>query len=272
MSNRSLALLSLATLFYAACDSDAALPDASLRRDAAVSDGGGFLDGGSVDAAPLPVDAGSIDAGEPLCDVLVCDPREASASCRSGSCVLWSGAPSCEETAAGLLTTGMTCAGVGECASGLACFEAADGVGVCGQVCCPTDPTGCAVGSRCGGAGVLVDGTVTLWGRCLAVRSCDLLRPAATCEAREACYLLDSTRLTECRIAGVGGAGDACDVQEDCQAGFFCGGIAGARRCVRICSIREDNCPIEEGRCVAQAHTPDGVGLCTIDMTTMRRG
>jgi len=271
MSIRLLVPCVVAALVCVACDSGPEMLDGSLMRDAAVSDGGGgFLDAGSVDAALPASDAGSIDAGEPLCDALVCDPRESSASCGGSSCVLWSDAPSCDD-ATGLLTPGQPCAGVGECGPGLACFLDEAGEGVCGQVCCPTDAMGCAAGSSCAGAGVLVDGTPTLWGRCLGLRSCDLLRADVTCEAREGCYLIDSTRMTECRIAGTAAAGEACERQEQCQAGFFCGGIAAARRCVRLCSVSEEDCPIEEGRCVAQSHTPDGVGLCTVDMTTQMR-
>ncbi|MCB9592225.1 MAG: hypothetical protein H6719_05795 [Sandaracinaceae bacterium] len=95
-----------------------------------------------------------------------------------------------------------------------------------------------------------------------------MLRPEETCEPREGCYLIDTTMMTECRIAGTAAAGEPCEVQEDCRGGLYCGGIAAARRCVRLCDVRADNCPTAEGRCVAQTHTPDGVGLCTLDMMT----
>lgn len=270
MSTPWLVVCTSAALFVlVACDGDMGASDASLARDAAVSDGGGLLDAGFLvqDASPPPSDAGgSVDAGVPLCAAGGCDPRDTTA-CTGQVCLLSGAAPACESVMQGMLRAGMPCEASAECAPGLACFLD-EGEGVCGRVCCPTDGSACAVGSRCGGAGVLVDGTETSWGRCLAQRSCDVLRPSDTCEAREGCYLLESTGMTECRIAGTAGPGEACEFQEDCAAGFWCGGVAAARRCVRLCSVREDACPTEEGRCVAQTHTPDEVGLCTMDMTT----
>ena len=256
------------------CDSEPIGLDGSLMRDATVGDGGGFLDAGAAasDAGGPASDAGAIDAGAPLCDRRACDPRAAASSCIAGPCALWSTSPTCEATTPGTLTVGMPCADVQACGDGLACFlDEAGGTGLCGRICCPTDGAACAVGSSCGGSGVLVDGTETRWGRCLAIRSCNVLRPGEVCEPREGCYLIDGSRMTECRVAGAGGAGDGCEAQEDCQAGFFCGGIAAARRCVRLCSVVDDTCPATEGRCIAQSHTPDGVGLCTMDMTTFRR-
>ncbi|MCA9605508.1 MAG: hypothetical protein KC619_07925 [Myxococcales bacterium] len=269
MSTRAFVALAAATLV--ACGDPSLPPDGGLMRDAAVGDGGGLLDGGPIDAALPAADAGVVDAGEPLCDTAACDPREPGMGCASEDCLLWGTAPTCGDGTMGRLGAGMPCTAVGQCAPGLACFQ--DGsAGVCGRVCCPTDGAACAVGSRCGGSGVLVDGTDTLWGQCLSVRSCDLLR-ADSCEAREGCYLIDATMMTECRIAGAAGAGEACEVQEDCRAGFFCGGVLGARRCVRICDLRADDCPTAEGRCVAQSHTVafENVGLCTLDMMTAAR-
>lgn len=252
-------------------DADPTPIDASLMRDAAVEDGGGFLDAGTLDASPPARDAGpAADAGAPLCDVMECDPREPAVGCSTGACVLWSDDPACSSEMPGRLSAGMPCAEVGECGGGLACFLV-DGAGVCAPVCCPTEDTACAVGSRCGGSGVLVDGTETGWGRCVAQVSCELLAAETGCEPREACYLVDTTMMTECRLAGTAGAGESCAVQEDCQPGFFCGGIAAARRCVRLCRIAAGDCPTAEGRCIAQSHTPADIGLCTMDMTTFNR-
>jgi hypothetical protein len=127
-----------------------------------------------------------------------------------------------------------------------------------------------ASGAFCAGSGVLVDGSETSWGRCLPPRSCDVLHPERSCVAREGCYIVGADGSTECRVAGEGGAGAVCSEQEDCQSGFFCGGIGDNRRCVRICRIGSDDCPSEEGRCIAQAHSPDGTGFCTLDAMTAR--
>ena len=89
-------------------------------------------------------------------------------------------------------------------------------------------------------------------------------------EKGEGCYLIDASRMTECRIAGDGGPGASCSVQEDCEAGFFCGGLTASLQCIRLCGVMDDDCPSAEGRCVQQSHTPDGVGLCTMDATTAR--
>ncbi|MBX3270351.1 MAG: hypothetical protein KF729_08815 [Sandaracinaceae bacterium] len=268
MSNRALA--ALAALVLVACDGDPVPFDGGRVRDGSVGDGGGLLDAAAWDGAGPAADASAGDAGVSSCDALACDPRRPREGCAAGVCALWSDAPSCEDGSSGRLTGGASCEDVGDCVPGLACFQDAAGGGVCGRVCCPGDPAGCAVGSRCGGAGVLVDGTRTGWGTCLNVRSCDLLRPT-TCEDREGCYLIEATMTTECRIAGAAAAGEACDLQEDCAAGLFCGGIAAARRCVRFCDLRNDRCPPAEGRCVAQSHTIafEHVGLCTLDMTTV---
>lgn len=271
MSTR--ALVAFAALALVACDGDGDPLDGGLMRDAAVGDGGGILDAGALDAAVMAGDAGGFDAGLPLCDAVACDPRDPRTGCGGeDACVLWGEAPACEDATLARLGAGMPCVASGECQAGLACFlEGA--AGVCSRVCCPSDPMGCAVGSRCGGAGVLVEGTETGWGRCLAQRSCDLLRPTETCEPREGCYLIDTTMMTECRIAGSGAAGAPCELQEDCRAGFFCGGVAAARRCVRLCDLRADECPLDEGSCVAQSHTVafENVGLCTLDMMTANR-
>ncbi|HJL17477.1 MAG TPA: hypothetical protein RMH99_17540 [Sandaracinaceae bacterium LLY-WYZ-13_1] len=269
MSIRFLCALLLA-LLVAGCDTGMMdPPDAARLRDAAVVDGGGLLDAGPMvfdDAGPA-ADAGAADAGPPLCVIGVCDPRSAD-GCTEGSCVLWGADATCEPEA-GAGGPGSTCEAVGDCAAGLACFRRPGG-GVCGRICCPDDGSACIDGAICGGSGVLVDGSETSWGRCLPRRTCDLLEPAEACEAREGCYIVDAGGTTECRVAGSGGSGEACEMQEDCRAGFFCGGIGAAKRCVRICRIGAEDCPTEEGRCVAQAHTPEGIGLCSLDSSSAR--
>lgn len=229
--------------------------DAGFVRDAALIDGGEVL----LDAGGWArEDAGaSADGGRnPYCEIGACDPRVPD--CADGSCALWGEASSCEESA-GTYPADTPCEDVSDCAPGLACFATPEGGGVCGRICCPAEPDDCVGDAVCGGAGVLVDGTETRWGRCLPRRSCDVLAPEEACGEREACYIVDSSGATECRIAGSAGADEPCVVQQDCQSGFFCG---ATRRCVRICRLG-DECPPGEGRCVAQHHSPEGTGICT---------
>jgi hypothetical protein len=109
-----------------------------------------------------------------------------------------------------------------------------------------------------------VNGTRVSWGECGPPRPCDLFAPEDACAPREGCYLVDLEGRTECRVAGVAGPGEACDAQEDCRGGFFCAGL-GERACLRVCRIDADDCPAGEGRCIAQAHSPEGTGFCTED-------
>lgn len=250
-------------LTLAGCEVGRAHDDASIGRDAALADGGGLLDGGGNDAGAM-LDAG-IDASA-ACEAVSCDPTSPDGCAVGESCVLHGALSSCEASA-GSFGPGSPCVYVADCAPGLACFETRGG-GICGRICCPGDDT-CVEGASCGGSGILVDGTETSWGRCLPPRDCDVLRPEDDCEPREGCYIVDSAGNTECRVAGTGEAGAACSVQQDCSAGFFCGGI-GATHCVRICRLDGAPCPDDEGRCVAQAHSPAGTGLCTIDASTAR--
>ncbi|MEC7518725.1 MAG: hypothetical protein VYE22_02615 [Myxococcota bacterium] len=265
MSIRSM-ILGLSLLLGAVgCDEAPPGSDGGLTRDAALVDGGGLLDAGAPIGDATVRDAGlAADAGAPLCADAVCDPRSAD-GCAEGSCVLAGETASCE-LEAGSQSVGSECADTGACAPGLACFRDGDR-GVCGRICCPGDGSACGDGATCGGSGELIDGATTSWGRCLARRSCDVLSPESTCEPREGCYIVDGMGSTECRVAGTAGAGDDCEVQEDCQSGFFCGGV-GSRRCVRICEVGAGDCP--EGRCMAQAHSPSGTGFCTLDMMTAR--
>lgn len=254
--------LLLTSFVLAGCDASApATPDARVPRDAALLDGGPLLDGGAPHDSGAPI----TDAGASLCLVAACDPRSPD-GCDEGSCVLWTESSSCE-TSPGGYSAGTSCASTMDCAPGLACFLTPEG-GKCGRICCPGDE--CTDGAICAGSGVLVDGTESSWGRCLPPRSCDVLRPSESCESREGCYIVDAEGATQCRVAGTAGAGEACAAQEDCQSGFFCGGITGSRRCVRICRLGAGECPASEGRCVAQAHSPEGTGFCTLDATTAR--
>ncbi len=248
-------------VLLAGCDPGHGGPDGSVTRDAELADG-------------APFDAGALtDAGTALRDgswpwatcppTVPCDPRSAD-GCGAESCVLWSASSSCEPTT-GALGPGVSCDSVMGCAPGLACFRTREGTGVCGRICCAADEAGCTAGLSCGGSGVLVDGTATEWGRCLPLRSCDVLDPSTSCETREGCYIVDALGNTQCRLAGTGDAGDPCVEQEDCQSGFFCGGVATTRRCVRICRIGAEDCDSGE-RCVAQAHSPAGTGFCTAEM------
>jgi hypothetical protein len=263
---RAWGVLGLALLLVACDGGGSPGPDAEVPRDAALLDGGGLLDSG-LSPSDAAVDAG--DAAAPwACPAEVCDPRFPD-GCGEDVCVLWGEGASCE-VGAGSVSMGAGCETASDCAPGLACFRGRDGLGACGRICCPGDPLACADGSVCGGSGMLVDGTSVPWGQCLPPRRCSVLRPEETCEPREGCYLLDLEGTTECRVAGAGGTGDACMAQEDCQAGFFCGGITGARQCVRICRLGGEECPLEEGRCVAQAHSPEGTGFCTLDVTGSR--
>lgn len=261
MSNR---LIFALTLAIAGCSSGPDGADASAPRDAALADGGGLLDGGA-DAAGF-ADGGG-DAGGVVACAGACDPRMPGQCGDGESCVLAGESSSCEAMWTGSIGPEGPCMYATDCAPGLACFETPDG-GRCGRVCCPGDST-CIDGASCGGSGVLIDGTATPWGRCLPPRSCDVLAPEDSCEMREGCYIVDSAGNTECRFAGGGEAGAPCATQEDCRSGFFCGGIAETR-CVRICRIDGEPCPIDEGRCMAQAHSPEGTGFCTIDSTTAR--
>lgn len=270
MSIRLLVPLVALSLGAAGCDSGVPeIPDGARMRDAAVADGGGLLDAGATLDAAAPFDAPFDAGGSALCMVATCDPRLPATGCAVGQCSLHAADASCE-TEAGSLSAGAECTAASDCAPGLACFLA-EGRGVCGRVCCPADGEACVdEGATCGGSGVLIDGTETSWGRCLARRTCDVLEPERTCEAREGCYIVDRDGATECRVAGSGGPGDSCEVQEDCASGFFCGGFGPGKRCVRICRIGAGDCPTEEGRCVMQSQTPVGVGLCTLDSTSAR--
>jgi len=236
-----------------ACGDDDAAPvdagrrvDASIRLDASSGDAGS-ADGGSQDA-------GSRDAS--VACAASCDPVRGT-GCAVGACVLTGDAPSCAPLG-GSLTAGMPCEEPNQCAAGLACFRKRAG-GVCAPICCEAADT-CAEETRCGGTGILVDGTPTEFRECLAPRPCDVL-DATTCEMGEACYIVSSTGDTDCRRTGEASVGEACADQSECAAGLFCGGLFEGE-CVRICELGMP-CPGDEGTCRAYAQSPEGTGLCT---------
>ncbi len=261
----SLALALALAAAMAGCDGGPTVMDGGVIMDARVRDASGLLDGGVSEAGPALDASSRVDASVPRC-VSACDPRSGDGCGSAGRCVLSASEPTCVAMP-GALAPGSDCTDTTECAPGAACFEV-EGVGRCQRICCPGDESACDVEESCSGSGRLVDGAETEWGRCLPSRSCDVLDAAADCEAREGCYIVGSDGQTECRYAGAGGPGDPCVAQQDCGPGFFCGGVDPARRCRRICDARNDDCPIDEGRCVVQAHSPDGSGICTIDMAT----
>lgn len=253
------------TLALAGCDGGDGLGDGGTVRDASLRDADGLLDAGFVEAGPLPRDGGAgADAGALLCELGICDPRTGSGCSTGEQCVLVGAEPSCVTTP-GLLEPGVECVDNAECEPGSACFEV-DGVGRCAAVCCPGDDSECDGDSRCGGSGTLFDGTPTDWGQCVPRVECDVLEPSAECASREGCYIVDAEGATECRLAGVVDAGGTCYSQEECASGFFCGGLPPARTCRRICDLELDDCPPSEGSCVQQGHSPEGSGICTLDM------
>lgn len=248
-------------LLVLGCSTASPLEDGGLLRDAVVPDGGTADLGPDSDLGGLPP---TNDMGV-ACDVRVCDPREPS-GCGSVSCVLWSAMPACQ-TADGVSLAGEPCGDVMECAPGLACFleEGGEGAGVCGAVCCPSsdDDAVCLdEEERCGGSGVLVDGTPTAWGRCVSRRMCDVFAPEEVCAPREGCYIDEEALRTGCRLAGAAEIGDRCEVPEDCAPGLHCSGLT--RHCIRICRLEASDCAPGE-RCVAQAHSPPGTGFCAPD-------
>ncbi len=235
--------------------------DAPLPLDTALTEGGIIRDdvGSASDAARI--DAGS-DAGVLRC-TSDCDPRFDADGCVDDlRCTLAAEEPACSD-AFGASEAGEPCTSVDGCAPGLACFRASRSAGgVCGVICCPGDDAATCEGTaRCGGDGTLVDGTATAWGRCVVPRTCSVLSPELTCEAREGCYIVDGVGGTECRIAGTAEAGEACTVPEDCAAGLFCGGLA-TRTCLRVCSLTMTRACSSDERCVAQTYSPEGTGIC----------
>ena len=232
------------------------LPDSSVPYDGAASDSG-VADSGTSDA--------SADSGTALACGGRCDP--VVGLCPAGVCLLGTSGPRCAATG-GRGLPGSHCAALSDCATGLSCFLTRAG-GVCGSVCCPAENLGgagtCDADQRCGGTGVLVDGSSSAFRRCVGPRPCDVFTPDLVCDRGEGCYIVDAEGTTDCRVAGTASAGEACVDQNDCAPGFACSGLV-APSCVRICSLRPDGvpCPTGEGMCVAHAQSPPGTGLCSV--------
>jgi hypothetical protein len=249
-------------------DDDGPPPDDGGRRDALVVDGGPEPDG-SVASDGGGLD-GAVDAGFVGCSRGACDPSVGVCG-DAGVCVLDESAPRCVDVGMeGELGKGEACMTPDDCARGLACVMRRGG-GVCAALCCPDESATCGdLTERCAGTGTLVDGTPTDWWTCVGPRTCDVLEPDATCDPGEGCYIVSSSRDTDCRRAGALDVGDACVMQEDCGPGLFCLIGAPMPTCARICAIGATSgpraCPSGEGSCIAYAYSPDGTGICTPSM------
>lgn len=250
----------------AACGTDTGEPDAQVAdggdEDATLSDSAVRLDAiGADSAADSMIEAGP----PPACDRTVCDPVAGECS-GDRRCILSGGAVRCTSEP-GDKEAGARCESVDECAPGLACFRTLEG-GRCARVCCASDDAACDSGETCGGSNELVDGSQTNFGRCLAHRNCDVLDAFRRCESGEGCYIVSPEGETQCLRGGGATTGERCEAQEDCAPSYFCAGLA-ARTCVRICAIKNDSlpCPVDEGACVAYAHSPAGTGLCTLEQS-----
>ncbi len=261
---------SFVILAVASCTSTEMMgqPDAAIGRDAALQEGGvSPADAGFVSDATSAQDAsqGHGDAAI-ACMIGECDPRLIGGCADGGVCVLADRVAECVPSA-GTGFAGSHCADEMDCGPGLACFrESASGV--CARVCCPGeigvcgDPTDSE--AYCRADGVLASGIVTSWGRCTGLRSCDVLAPSLVCTGDEGCYIDIEPQRSVCRPAGTGDVGERCGAQSDCRPGFFCGGLA-AQTCIRICRLSDPrSCPTSEGRCVEQAYSPPGSGVCTL--------
>ena len=148
--------------FVLACagDDGAAPPPDAAGRDASVVDGA-LLDAATDAGVDAGADAGR-DARPPQPCPGPCDP--AFGVCADGSaCVLNDVEPMC--LPGGALEEDAPCFDNEDCAPGLACFLARAG-GVCRRVCCPRKEGDCLEGERCGGTGLLYDGTETAFRSC----------------------------------------------------------------------------------------------------------
>jgi hypothetical protein len=258
--------MAFAVVLAACGEPPVAGPDASFGRDAMLAEGGIRLDVSEYDGGEHDATV-EVDAESPvLCTTGACDPRDPVRSCAGrGVCVLRDRWPVCVMRV-GDLPEHAPCMASEECAPGHACFRGPDG-GVCARVCCPaSDSALCGTDTRCSADGTLSNGVVTSWGRCAPHTACDLFAPERSCAPREGCYIVYPRRETEpeteCLYAGSADVGDRCVEQNDCRPGLFCAGI-GSRSCVRICRLDEpESCPSDEGRCVAQAYSPRGTGVC----------
>lgn len=262
-SARALLLASLAAS-AAACASDT--PRSGPQVDAGAKDSGLIIFDAAVDSTAPTLDGGAHDLGAPLCVTTPCDPRLA-APCgpeSTNGCRLGADGPVCTGVL-GSAALGGECATSDDCAAGLDCFAALGGTGICGTPCCPGDDAACGLGGRCAATPMLVDGTVTSWGRCVQPRACDVLMRDAVCDPGEGCYITSSSGETDCRPAGTVEVGGACDGESACLPGLFCAGLM-ARACVRICALGDGGagvCPTAEGSCRAYPYSPAGTGICS---------
>jgi hypothetical protein len=255
-----------------ACSSDGTRPErdaGAMRRDATVVDGGDTLDAAqALESGTDAGDGGGVDAradAAATCEPKPCNPTDGSLCSSGKTCALFEGAPLCVSSVE-RREAGASCERSAECAPGLSCFREGEGdnTGVCGQVCCPADGSGCGSEQRCEGQAVLLDGSETQWGRCVEV-GCDILNPVESCGSGEACYIASSTGDTECMPVGSVEEGEPCQRQRDCAPGLSCAGLHSPT-CKRVCSLnpgREPQCRAGEGNCVAYAQSPEGTGLCT---------
>ncbi len=234
--------------------SDSGMPNTVVPA----TDDGGDSDDGGTDGGDGG-DGGSTD----WCDVSVCDPASPT-SCGAGSCKLLAETPSCEMP--GGKAVDESCDANDDCGPGLGCFRRGDS-GVCATVCCAEGTNTCVgEGERCGGSGILVDGTQTQWRACIKRRDCDVLDAAAMCDDGEGCYVVSSAGLTDCLPEGVVAVGEPCAVRNDCEPGALCLGLAD-RTCRRVCELSDGifACPEDEGTCEQYAYSPAGTGVCTVD-------
>lgn len=249
--------LLVALVALAGCTSTTDVGDGGVVPDVPTIEGGTIRPDATAEDAAGP-DGSRADAG-PSCPG-ACDPRVARSCSGTASCTLGIGLPMCVP-ALGAGARGDACSSPDECGAGLGCFrDRATGLGSCERACCPLDGAGCEPTERCGGAGELVGGERTAWGQCGPVRSCDVLAPVA-CTEREGCFIVDPSGATECRLAGLAAAGEACERPEDCAAGLFCGGL-GPRTCLVVCELAAARACPDLSRCVAQSYSPAGTGVC----------
>jgi hypothetical protein len=253
----------LLLLFLAGCSASGDPPlDGGAFADAAEVVEAGMQFDASTDASHVS-DAAYADGGPIECPIGECDPRANSPCGSDAFCSLRTAVPSCEMTI-GMGAEGSACRDVADCEEGLACFDTGAG-GVCGRPCCPSGIESCPGGQACTGAGYLIDGTSSLWWRCVEPRSCDLWADDA-CAPGDACYVVSEMGDTECLRAGEGTVGASCALQNDCAPGHVCTGATPERRsCRLLCrlSAGASACPIDEGNCQAYPHTPEGSGICT---------
>jgi hypothetical protein len=199
----------------------------------------GRLDGGAPDG-------GGAEAGPP------CDPTE-PASCAGGTCVL-----SCPMnqpvtgmcTMAGTKKPGELCTANEECMVGSQCFEFSCGAGkpsvkTCLRFCKDNAVCGagaCATPLPCGGQ-------PTRFKACS--QPCNPVGAAKEgCAEGLNCFLFEG-EIPDCDCAGpmhVGGDGAPCETGDQCQPGFLCVRMSGAKSCRPACRLDASPTTCEGGR------------------------